>query len=299
MKEDYLLKENEVFQVRSDRLFHDLFNGHEMNTIEWTVMQILNKSYEEIHGRVTVGDSRLTNMSRNDKQKFVDLIVDFDDKRIIIELNNNYDGSFLRNTLYAMNIINNSYIDSGGYYEDKIQGILINLNWYKSKKRANYGRKEMIYEYPSDSKESDYLLKIININLDFYAKKCYTKFVGVDKLSKLLTFEKKDELKEFTEKEKMLNEYYDKMERLTKDKEYCKMVWDSRIDEKLRNIDAYNGGKEDGIVEGLEQGLEQGIKQTQEQMILEFYKNNVSIDIIAKSSGLTVSEVEDIINSKA
>ena len=291
MKEDYLLKENEVFQVRSDRLFHDLFNGHEMNTIEWTVMQILNKSYEEIHGRVTVGDSRLTNMSRNDKQKFVDLIVDFDDKRIIIELNNNYDGSFLRNTLYAMNIINNSYIDSGGYYEDKIQGILINLNWYKSKKRANYGRKEMIYEYPSDSKESDYLLKIININLDFYARKCYTEFVGVDKLSKLLTFEKKDELKEFTEKEKMLNEYYDKMERLTKDKEYCKMVWDSRIDEKLRNIDAYNGGKEDGI--------EQGIKQTQEQMILEFYKNNVSIDIIAKSSGLTVSEVEDIINSKA
>lgn len=299
MKEDYLLKDNEVFQVRSDRLFHDLFNGHEMNTIEWTVMQILNKSYEEIHGRVTVGDSRLTNMSKNDKQKFVDLIVDFDDKRIIIELNNNYDGSFLRNTLYAMNIINNSYIDSGGYYEDKIQGILINLNWYKSKKRANYGRKEMIYEYPSDSKESDYLLKIININLDFYANKCYTEFAGVDKLSKLLTFEKKDELKEFTKKEKMLNEYYDKMERLTKDKEYCKMVWDSRIDEKLRNIDAYNGGKEDGIEEGIEQGIKQGIKQNQEQMILEFYKNNVSIDIIAKSSGLTVSEVEDIINSKS
>ena len=75
------------------------------------------------------------------------------------------------------------------------------------------------------------------------------------------------------------------------------MVWDSRIDEKLRNIDAYNGGKEDGIEEGLEQGIKQGIKQNQEQMILEFYKNNVSIDIIAKSSGLTVSEVEDIINS--
>ena len=73
------------------------------------------------------------------------------------------------------------------------------------------------------------------------------------------------------------------------------MVWDSRIDEKLRNIDAYNGGKEDGI----EEGIEQGIKQNQEQMILELYKNNVSIDIIAKSSGLTVSEVEDIINSKA
>ena len=49
------IDENEILEVRSDRLFHDLFNEHEMNTIEWIVMQILGKSYEEIHGRVIVG----------------------------------------------------------------------------------------------------------------------------------------------------------------------------------------------------------------------------------------------------
>ena len=201
MNKEYILKENEILQVKSDRLFHDLFNSHEMKTIEWTVMQILGKPYEEIHGKVVVGNSRLTNMSQNDKQKFVDLVVNLNDKRIIIELNNNYNGSFLRNTLYAMNIINNSYIDEDGYYEEKIQGILVNLNWYKSKKKANYSRKELIYEYPDDTKSKDYLLKIININLDYYAKKCYTEFEGVDKLSKLLTFENKEELKCFIKKE--------------------------------------------------------------------------------------------------
>ena len=38
MKKDYILKDDEVLEVKSDRLFHDLFNEHEMNTIEWAVM---------------------------------------------------------------------------------------------------------------------------------------------------------------------------------------------------------------------------------------------------------------------
>ena len=286
MNKEYILKENEILQVKSDRLFHDLFNSHEMKTIEWTVMQILGKPYEEIHGKVVVGNSRLTNMSQNDKQNFVDLVVNLNDKRIIIELNNNYNGSFLRNTLYAMNIINNSYIDEEGYYEEKIQGILVNLNWYKSKKRANYSRKELIYEYPDDTKSKDYLLKIININLDYYAKKCYTEFEGVDKLSKLLTFENKEELKCFIKKENMLDNYYEKMDRLSHDKEYCKMVWDARIDEKLRNIDAYNNGKEEGI--------EEGIQQKTNEMIINMLNDSVPIESISKYSNLSIDEINDI-----
>ena len=52
MLKKYALDDNQVLEVKSDRLFHDLFNEHEMNTIEWTVMMILGKSYEEIHGNV-------------------------------------------------------------------------------------------------------------------------------------------------------------------------------------------------------------------------------------------------------
>ncbi len=280
-----------------------------MNTIEWAVMQILNKSYDEIHGRVIVGNTRLTNMSKNDKQKFVDLVVNLDDKKIIIELNNNYNGGYLRNTLYAMNVINNSYTDDiDSYYEEKIQGILVNLNWYK-KKGINYSKKEIIYEYPDDNKQGEYLLKIININLDYYESKCYNKFEGVDRLSKLLTIKSKEELKEFTHNEKLLDNYFNKMERLCQSEEYCKMVWDDRIDEKLRNIDAYNDGKKEGEEigkkkgkeigkkEGKEIGKKEGILQKQTEMIINFYKNNVSKEIIAKSSGLTINEVDSIINN--
>jgi len=291
LRQEYILKEDEILEIKSDRLFHDMFNEHEMDTIEWTVMMILGKSYEEIHGNVKVGNIRLTNMSKDDKEKYVDLLVNLSDKKIIIELNNNYEGSFLRNTLYALNIINNSYIDSGNYYDEKIQGILVNLNWHKLNNKLNYSKKEIVYGYPKEGEENrDYLLKIININLDYYSDKCYNEFDGVDKLSKLLTIKSKSELKDVVSNEKLLDNYYHKMNRLSKDKEYCRMVWDERIDEKLRNIDAYNGGK----MEGMEKGKE----EIKKEIILSLKENNIPLDVIAKSVKLSVKEVRKIIDEK-
>ena len=302
MKKSYMPEDGQILEIKSDRLFHDMFNEHEMNTIEWTVMMILGKPYEEIHGKVKVGNVRLTNMSKNDKQKFVDLIVELSDKKIIIELNNNYEGSYLRNTLYAINIINNSYIDSGGYYDEKIQGILINLNWFKSNTKNNYSKKEIIYDYPKEGEEKkDYLLKIININLDYYSNKCYNEFEGVDRLSKLLTIKDKKELKEFTRDEKLLDDYFNKMDRLSHNEEYCKMVWDERIDEKLRNIDAYNGGKMAGIEEGRREGIDlgrkEGIEEGRREAIINMYNNNLSVEIISKCVNLTTDEVNEIIKT--
>ncbi len=46
MNKDYILGEDEILEIKSDRLFHDLWNEHEMDTIEWTVMQILNCNYK-------------------------------------------------------------------------------------------------------------------------------------------------------------------------------------------------------------------------------------------------------------
>mgnify|MGYP003314109922 CR=1 FL=1 len=65
------LKEGEVLQVKSDTLMHDLFNSSDMNAIEWVVMQILECSYEDIHGKVSVGNVRLTRTNKKEKNKQV------------------------------------------------------------------------------------------------------------------------------------------------------------------------------------------------------------------------------------
>ena len=160
-----MLKENEVLQVRSDRLFHDLFNKEMMNTLEWTVMQILGCSYESIHGKVSVGNIRLTNTNQKERTKYVDLIVELGEEKIIIELNNNFDGNYMRNLIYAFNVIMNNYnLDNknNDYYSKRIKVILVNLNWHRQseKLKSIISKNEILLPYP-DEFVDDYILKII------------------------------------------------------------------------------------------------------------------------------------------
>ena len=85
------------------------------------------------------------------------------------------------------------------------------------------------------------------------------------------------------------------------------MVWDERIEETLRRHDdyfngksegiteGYDSGKSDGITLGIKQGVQQGIEQKQTEMIINFYNNKVPIDVISKSSGLSIDKVKEII----
>ena len=59
-----------------------------------------------------------------------------------------------------------------------------------------------------------------------------------------------------------------------------------------------NAGFDKGLEAGLEQGLEQGIKQGKEEKTIDIAKKlkeqNVDIDIISKTTGLTKEEIKDL-----
>ena len=103
MNNGIILKEDEVLEIRSDRIFHDMFNEYEMDTIEWLVMKILDCSYSNIHGKVKVGGTESPALAKNDKGKRLDLIVYYKDKIIDIELNNNASAEYLRNACFISN----------------------------------------------------------------------------------------------------------------------------------------------------------------------------------------------------
>ena len=69
---------NKLLLIKSDRLFKDMFNETQMDTLEWAVMQILNAKYEDIHGKVIVQNKELTHSFKNERNKTVDLLVDYD-----------------------------------------------------------------------------------------------------------------------------------------------------------------------------------------------------------------------------
>ena len=109
MIEEIKTENNKLLEIRIDRVFKDMFNESQMDTLEWTVMQILNAKYEDIHNKVKVQNACLINTYREERNKTVDLLVDYNGDDILIELNNNYCGNYMRNLLYAFNIVLNHY----------------------------------------------------------------------------------------------------------------------------------------------------------------------------------------------
>ncbi|MBQ8472073.1 MAG: hypothetical protein IJ501_01065 [Bacilli bacterium] len=159
-------KEGKLLQVRSDILFHDLFNEHDITTLEWVVSKILGCNYEDIKGRVKVHNIRLTRVNKKERNKYVDLIVEYKSEKIIIELNNNFSGVYTRNILYAANVLLNNYkiqddknLDDD-YYKKVVRVLLVNLNWYPGLKGEEI-KPKTIYEIPySDIESSGYLVTV-------------------------------------------------------------------------------------------------------------------------------------------
>ena len=71
-----------------------------------------------------------------------------------------------------------------------------------------------------------------------------------------------------------------------------------RLDGELKYEKGFKDGKEEGIQEGLQKGIQEGILQSKQDMVINFYNNNVSVDIIAKSTNLTPSQVNEIIQNE-
>ena len=294
-------KRNKLLQVRSDRLFHDLFNENDMDTLEWSVMQILNADYDEIHNHVSINNARLVNTYQEEKGKCVDLVVDYKGEKIIIEMNNNYIGNYMRNLLYAFNTISNYYnVGTGTVNFSKIKArvILVNLNWHSTKQLASESPKkeEILLPYP-DSKfeDDDYVLKIINVNLDFYNNVCYNKIDKWEKLWKLLTINDYHEMNKFLEEDKMLKQYKKKLYAFSNSEGYMSLMFNEDIERNALIEGYFKAGIKEGIEQGIEQGIKQGITSNQNKIIMNMHNENIPIELISKCVGMKEEEVNEII----
>ena len=95
------MEKTEIIQVKYDILFHDLFNEEDISTLEWAASQILECEPSELKGKVSVKNVRLTRTNPKERNKYVDLIIEYKNEKIILELNNNYVGIYTRNQLYV------------------------------------------------------------------------------------------------------------------------------------------------------------------------------------------------------
>ncbi|MBQ8892432.1 MAG: hypothetical protein IJ068_06200 [Bacilli bacterium] len=285
----------QIPQIRNDNLFHDLINQDNMSIIEWIVMIILGLSYEEVHGNCIVKNSRLTRTSKNDRNKYVDLIIGYLEYEIILELNNFFLGSLIRNIVYGMTRVVNFYQvninnkEKKDYYKKKIKVIVINLNWYPKDKKINLPKKRMDKVFGFDDIKKGIFFKVINVILDKYAKIAYNKIDTNEKFYKLLTINNLKDLKEFTRDELLLTEYVDKLIKLSKDNKYEEDVMTETMEENLRNFELYSACEDIGY--------EKGIVQKQNELIMEMYQNGLSASEIKKYTNISLKVINKVIST--
>ena len=277
----------EILQVRSDILFHDLFNEKDIKAVEWVASQILECDVKELKGKVSVKNVRLTRTNKKERTKYVDLIVEYEKQKIVIELNNNYEGIYTRNLNYAFNTLLNFYNNNGcSYYErDAIfKVILVNLNWYKNKNLEIPGKKIHTIPYP-DEKIDDNILTIININLDYYEELSYDNVVLFDRFFKLLTVDSKEKLEQFKEFDE-LDAYSKNLEYFSNDKEYVEELMRAEAEEIMRNQEKYFAG--------FHEGEDKGKFETQTLIVKNLLNKNMTDLEIMEITNITKEELDNI-----
>lgn len=277
----------EILQVRNDILFHDLFNEKDIKAVEWVASQILECDVKELKGKVSVKNVRLTRTNKKERTKYVDLIVEYKNEKIVIELNNNYEGIYTRNLNYAFNTLLNFYNNNGcSYYErDAIfKVILVNLNWYKNKNLEIPGKKIHTIPYP-DEKINDNILTIININLDYYEELSYDNVILFDRFFKLLTVDSKEKLEQFKEFDE-LDVYSKNLEYFSNDKEYVEELMRAEAEEIMRNQEKYFAG--------FHEGEDKGKFETQTLIVKNLLNKNMTDLEIMEITNITKEELDNI-----
>ena len=283
-----VLEGGDILKIKDNRTFHALFNNQDKKATLWFMSQILQKRMDEIKEIIKIENNELKPLNHYDKGKTVDFIVSVGDDVVIVEMNNNNSGrDYTRNLFYTFHALLNK-VEVGNKYTKK-HGILINLNWFTNdneKLKIIPGVTEIKYPYPIIGKEhEDSIITIKNVNLSFYDKMMYNGVKMKDFLWKLFTINKLEEIQDVGKNIKELSHYCQEIERLSMSKEYCMTIWNETLEDKLSGITFYEDGKKFGE------------KNKEREMIINFFNNGVSLDVIAKSVNLSLSEVQNIINS--
>lgn len=222
----------------------------------------------------------------------VDLLLEKDGVKIDIELNNGSKSikqAMNKSLVYLSYYITTYYDNNKDHkYEHPIKVEQINFNNFHCPE--GYQIEKLDYKFTdSTNKVSAEGIEYHHIYLPRMKEICYSKI------------KENDIYKDFA---MLVCESYKEMEELAgKDKGRCALV---RMLKKLGSdegmIDAARR-EEDNLLlaryDGEEVGRAEGIEQTTKEMIKSLAENGVSIEIIAKSSKKSVSEVEEILKNDA
>ena len=275
------LKEGEKISILSDSMLKTMFQNE--NRIKYSAKFIsyyLDISFEKLLKNIHLSKNELDKDKEYKKGEKCDYVAVIDDTSINIEVNNNGSINVLeRNMEYAHRMFS-KLIEKGKKENEYTQVIQFNLNNF-----SFIGNDKIVDTYVIQNDEyiklSDKLI-FIQIFIPNLIRKWYNLGKsGLDEKERYLlslVLRNIDDAKELGEGIKIMEEYVDEAEFVLSDdlKESYDKEW------ALKDL-------------GKQLGKEEGIKEAKKEAVINFHKNKVDKDIIAKSLNININEVEEIL----
>ena len=297
-----LLKEK-LITPKFDLVFKKVY-GSENDNIPMKVFlkEVLNLKPKKIE----VLNSEVVGMPYKDKKILVDLIVELDNKeKVVIEVNTEVDKPMYdRNLFYICRIIGKN-LEPGEFYDKLGKHILVNLN-FKGKHARPITKYNIVDKKTGEIYSKK--LEIINIDIPYYSKKCYTNREDVSKLSKLEKFLGMFDIEDnklaikLSEGDRDMEDIYKKIKECNLDDEIIGAYdaeWHRSEIERLGMLRATKEGHRKGYTEGKKlgkkEGIKEGIKEGNINVAKSLLKEGVDIDIISRATNLSIQDIKKLI----
>ena len=292
------LKKGELIPLTFDIMFTEIFNNPDnICILEEFISNYLDIPLNLVTGNLEILSRRLPKEDRNESRKEVDLLLNYQGKKINIEMsNNNSEGVINRNVVYLCKVHGRQLKRSDKDYSeifDTIQIMFNNFDTGSNLKTTWYLRDEFGNILTSK-------LRIDIINLVKGKDLCYTGSEKVDYLinwCKLLTTSNKDNVKNIScqiMSHKSTNTLMSNMSMLSEENEMVRLYTKLSRREMEYNtliVEATEKGLKEGRQKGLEQGIKQGIEQNNLEVAKKMLKENIEVETISKITGLTKEEI--------
>ena len=224
------------------------------------------------------------------KRKSVDVYLESLNKKIEIEVNTSLE-SYIhpRNMSYISNIYSSHTLRNDSY-DEKTDIIQINLNYNQKNKRIY--NEYMMRDLYGDVYVKN--LKIIELNMEKYKEMWYHGSEKEKEENKFLIMLdlNEEELKKI-KGDKVVSKYMKEINKLNNDSEFVEYMSAEEDARKIYNSRMYDA-REKGFKQGYDEGIEQGIEKNKIEIAKNLLDNNVDINVISLSTGLSQEEIKKL-----
>ena len=220
-----------------------------------------------------------------EKIKRSDLILELDMAIINMEMNKTLNESIYKRNIAYMDKINSlQYSEKEDYKNGKL---VIQINFDEKK----YPGDKIKYKWITMEEELkiSYIenKEIYTIDLEKIKEKCYNglEMNNFEKSIAILVSRSKEEARKIAKSNEILERVVYQMEELNKDSSFIGMYDVEEENKKLMNSMK---------LEGIEEGIEVGIESEKIEIAHNLLKQNVDINIISESTGLSIEQIENL-----